>query len=1229
MSVQFDQKKVVSFFLSSRDAYRPVLFSQNEVFCGPDCEPAKVNGVFKSIKTPVGAFNINEIIDLLPETQKPELIVVKADATGRCYPANLDDLHCPKVLILGNTQHLKKPIRSLLNYAKQENFDFITSDHKRHHLHYFEEAGLDRVFWIPGLLNNPHNQPDYKDKIHRISFVGQAGKWHPYRRHVLQYLKSKDVEIDIHQVPQAKAAEIYAKSLINLNVSLNGDLNLRIFEVLSSGGFLITDKLSPESGLELLFRDGEHLVCFRDEKDLVDKVNYFVRHPDEAKEIARNGYEEYRKNHTPESKIRELMDYVFNGVEYLPYNVKKDKRSVYVRSDSSQELMNRVALYEFFQELHLNIHFPSVLLWPKVDARLACDLSDLSRLNIVIIDNGDGVCEESFELFQKAGIAEGIVSADWEEIKQRDIPWDAIAVTASELLAYGIEELIDTCGPKWLIISDGIDDIESKMRERLKEVLAAAGYEKNPDNADCYFLKERSLRGETLLSQGMTGKALRCFKYALAEDPCDVRALRNCGIISYEQDDQEAAEKYLLKAVSLDRHDLEALICLARVYARMGRYNEAYGLFKDAVSLDSRNRELWFYIGRCCEELERPLEAVDAYTCCNKVGAREEWQIEERISALSQNHTEVMSQKGAERILSPKRILVINNLYPPQEFGGYGRLLCDFTNLLDSRGHTTYVLTSDTPDFGHIEKDLPNIDRSLVLYGGWPGGVGKEIDDKQQIFNIIKINMERVVSIIRGFRPELCLLGNINLLSHIIFQPLLKMGIPVIHHLGNKTPGYSIGDTPQSDLYLPATASRWLMNEVLRQGYPLKRISIVYPGACVSEFNMHVLPATDKLRIAYAGIVRPYKGPHILIEALKRLHDQGVDFECSLAGTTPDAEFLDRVKKFIFSSGMEDRVKFVGFLPREKLKTFFARHNVLVFPSIVQEAFGISQVEAMAAGLTVVSSGTGGAGEIIEHGKSGIIFESEKSESLARELMALAENPEKWEEIAREGRKRAMEKFDIERSVDILEQEFLELSADYSSRAKNEQQIEVERDVRKYCENIENEEARVSMKSRDQLYEDVQKIVNSNKQKDGMDELAKIIEDYPNFALAYNALGVLYRNEGTRDKALKNYEKATELEPQNTIFQKNLADFYYVESGRLKEALQIYIKVLEIDPADIETLFALGHICVSLEKVDEARVFYNRVLELEPWNMDARERLDELGRGIDDSLIGRFDNSER
>ncbi|MHC4596008.1 MAG: glycosyltransferase, partial [Planctomycetota bacterium] len=254
-----------------------------------------------------------------------------------------------------------------------------------------------------------------------------------------------------------------------------------------------------------------------------------------------------------------------------------------------------------------------------------------------------------------------------------------------------------------------------------------------------------------------------------------------------------------------------------------------------------------------------------------------------------------------------------------------------------------------------------NVDRSLLLFGGWKNGVCKPIEDKEEIMRIIKKNDEKLQNALEHFSPQLCLLGNIDFLSHSILQPLLKSGIPVIHHFGSTNPGYSVADTPKEELYIPAAASGWLKEQIAQQGYTFADFRVIYPGALVKQFKMNILPDMDKLRIAYASIVLPYKGPHILINALKKLHDMGIDFSCSLAGTSTDEKFVNSLKNFVTQTGMDEKVTFVGFLPRENLKNFLARHNVLAFPSLVCEAFGISQVEAMAAGLTVVTSGTGGA----------------------------------------------------------------------------------------------------------------------------------------------------------------------------------------------------------------------------------------------------------------------------
>ena len=58
--------------------------------------------------------------------------------------------------------------------------------------------------------------------------------------------------------------------------------------------------------------------------------------------------------------------------------------------------------------------------------------------------------------------------------------------------------------------------------------------------------------------------------------------------------------------------------------------------------------------------------------------------------------------------------------------------------------------------------------------------------------------------------------------------------------------------------------------------------------------------------------------------------------------------------------------------------------------------------------------------------------------------------------------------------------------------------------------------------------------------------------------------------------------------------------------------MQIYVRILENYPEDIEALMAIGYICETVNKPDDARDFYHRVLGIEPWNLDARQKLDNL-----------------
>jgi glycogen(starch) synthase len=257
---------------------------------------------------------------------------------------------------------------------------------------------------------------------------------------------------------------------------------------------------------------------------------------------------------------------------------------------------------------------------------------------------------------------------------------------------------------------------------------------------------------------------------------------------------------------------------------------------------------------------------------------------------------------------------------------------------------------------------------------------------------------------------------------------LLERKVPLVHHLGNRTPGYALDETPTSPLYRLAAASQWLAQLVRSEGYRLEP-AVVYPGAHVDELRMPVAPSRRRLRIAYASLVMPYKGAHVLVDALFELARRGVDFTCTLAGGSTHPGYVETLERAIRGSGLAERFSFPGFLGREELKDLFARSNVLAFPTQVEEAFGISQAEAMAAGLLVVSTGTGGAAEVIEHGVSGLVFEKTSPTALADALEGLVKDRDRWGRIAEAGRRRAFERFDIQRSVDQLEALFTELIA--------------------------------------------------------------------------------------------------------------------------------------------------------------------------------------------------------
>ena len=147
---------------------------------------------------------------------------------------------------------------------------------------------------------------------------------------------------------------------------------------------------------------------------------------------------------------------------------------------------------------------------------------------------------------------------------------------------------------------------------------------------------------------------------------------------------------------------------------------------------------------------------------------------------------------------------------------------------------------------------------------------------------------------------------------------------------------------------------------------------------------------------------------------------------------------------------------------------------------------------------------------------------------------------------------------------------------------------------------------------REPSYAEIQNMASRGQHDQALAALEQLVSRTPDHAVAHNDLGVLYANSGKTEKALQHYRRAVELDPEAIIYQKNLADLLFVAEGDAESALQTYVAILKAKPKDVETLGSIAQVCTSLGRTDDAGFFYDKILEIEPWNQTTRLQREAL-----------------
>lgn len=233
--------------------------------------------------------------------------------------------HAGKTIYIASDTHLDDGYR----YEKAKQFDYVFFNQKHAMEEWNKWAGLkserNMSFYLPHAAE-PQAYPHFNIlKKYDLCFIGHMQEYHKGnginlpRIDVLDYMFRKFPNFYFGSrnggFPEKNmfedAAKRFCESRIVFNISVGNDVNMRFFETLMTGSFLLTNRIPELKNLEAYgFKDGVHYAAYETLEDAEKIANYYIKNEDEREAIAFKGYEQALKTGTYASRIQEVLKIV-------------------------------------------------------------------------------------------------------------------------------------------------------------------------------------------------------------------------------------------------------------------------------------------------------------------------------------------------------------------------------------------------------------------------------------------------------------------------------------------------------------------------------------------------------------------------------------------------------------------------------------------------------------------------------------------------------------------------------------------------------------------------------------------------------------------------------------------------------------------------------------------------------------------------------------------------------
>ena len=372
-------------------------------------------------------------------------------------------------------------------------------------------------------------------------------------------------------------------------------------------------------------------------------------------------------------------------------------------------------------------------------------------------------------------------------------------------------------------------------------------------------------------------------------------------------------------------------------------------------------------------------------------------------------------------MIAPVRVLTVGNMYPPHSFGGYELAWRSSVQHLRRQGHEVRVLVTGTRTDTDVSDD-PDVYRELRWH--LRDGHFQELAVRERV-RLAVHNHRTLRRHLDEFEPDVIAWWSMGGLTLSLVEAVRRRGIPAVAFVLDEWLNYGPDADPWWSLFrgrrrrflaplgeltgVPArirlgdAATYLFTSDFTRRRAISNGMSIPRSGVAPCGIDPAYLDAAPERpwawKLLYVGRLDPRKGVQTVIEALAYL-PEGARLEI-IGGW--DSREEARLRALAAASGAGDRVVFGGHVGRDEIAAAYGRSDVVVFPVIWDEPWGLVPLEAMGRGRPVVATGRGGSAEYLEHERNCLLFEAEDPAGLAATIRRLADDPELRERLRRGG----------------------------------------------------------------------------------------------------------------------------------------------------------------------------------------------------------------------------------